>query len=129
MLHFPIALLIVAAVGEGCSIVWPSRVSQQAVEFCILFGAISAAITVLLGWLHALNGYGATMPRILTLHRWLGTAASLWVIATGILFLRDARRGVRSRLARGLLFVGAMLIGLTGHFGGILVHGEDFFDW
>ena len=36
------------------------------------------------------------------------------------------RLRVRTRV---LLFVGALMIGLTGHFGGILVHGQDFFDW
>jgi hypothetical protein len=94
-----------------------------------MLGAAFAVVTVALGWLHAFSGYGAGMPRILNLHRWLGTAAGLWVVGTAVLSEQDARRGERSQLTRVLLFAGALLIGLSGHFGGILAHGEDFFDW
>ena len=85
--------------------------------------------TSALGWLHALNGYGASMPQILILHRWFGTAVGLWVVATAVFSERDAYRGVRSQPTRVLLFAAALLIGLTGHFGGMLTHGEDFFAW
>jgi hypothetical protein len=84
---------------------------------------------VVLGWLHALGGHGASMPQLLTLHRWVGTAAALWVVVTAVFSESDARRGVRSQRTRVLLLVGALLIGLTGHFGGLLAHGKDFFDW
>jgi hypothetical protein len=51
------------------------------------------------------------------------------VVVTAVFSERDARQGKRSQRTRVLLFLGALLIGLTGHFGGILAHGEDFFDW
>jgi len=41
----------------------------------------------------------------------------------------DARRGVRSWGTRALLLAGALLVGVTAHFGGLLVHGRGFFDW
>jgi mono/diheme cytochrome c family protein/uncharacterized membrane protein len=129
LLHFPIGLLVAAAVAEGWSLVRASRVPAPAVRFCVLLGAAFAVATVALGWLHAFSGYGAGMPRILNLHRWLGTAAGLWVVGTAFFSEQDARRGERRPLTRVLLFAGALLIGLTGHFGGILAHGEDFFDW
>jgi hypothetical protein len=129
LLHLPIGLLVAAAVGECWSIGRTSRVPGPAVRFCVLLGAISVIATIVLGWLHALNGYGASMPQILTLHRWLGTAAGLWVVVTAVFSERDARQGVRSLLTRVLLFIGALLIGITGHFGGLLAHGEDFFNW
>jgi mono/diheme cytochrome c family protein len=129
LLHFPIALLAAAAVGECWSIVRRSGMAEPAVRFCILLGASFAVATAVLGWLHAGGGYGAGMPRILTLHRWLGSAAGGWAIATAIFCERDQRRGERSVWTRGLLFGGALLVGLTGHFGGILAHGEDFFAW
>jgi hypothetical protein len=126
-LHFPIALLAAAAIAESWSLVRKSRVPEPAVRFYVLLGVTSVVMTVGLGWLHALGGHGAGKPRLLSLHRWLGTAAGLWVAATVICSERDVRRGVRSGHTRVLLFVGALLIGLTAHFGGILVHGEDFF--
>ena len=56
-LHFPIALLVAAAAAEGWSVVRGSRVLEPAVRFCVLLGAITAVITVALGWLHAGSGY------------------------------------------------------------------------
>jgi hypothetical protein len=129
LLHFPIALLIAAAAGEGWSVVRKSRDPEPAVRFCVLLGATAAVNTAALGWLHALGGFGVGMPQTLALHRWLGTAAALWVVVTAVCSERDARRGERGLDTRVLLFVGALLIGLTGHFGGILAHGEDFFAW
>jgi uncharacterized membrane protein len=129
LLHFPIALLIAAAVGEFWSLVRKSRVPGPAVHFCILLGAASAVSTVVLGWLHALGGEGASMPQLLTFHRWLGTTAALWVAVTAVFSERDARRGARTQPTRVLLFVGALLIALNGHLGGMLAHGEHFFDW
>jgi hypothetical protein len=128
-LHFPIALLVAAAVAEGWAIARRSRRPEPAVRFCLALGAAAAVATVVLGWLHAQGGYGASMPRILTLHRWLGTVAGGWVVATVGCSEWDARRGVRSPVTRVLLLAGALLIGLSAHFGGILAHGEDFFAW
>jgi hypothetical protein len=41
----------------------------------------------------------------------------------------DSRRGRRSPFFLLMLFAAALLIGAAGHFGGSLVHGEDFFSW
>lgn len=129
MLHFPIALLVVAAVAESWSVVRASRLPAPTVRFLLLLGATSAVTTAALGWLHALSGYGAGMPRLLALHRWLGTAAGLWAIVTAVYSERDVRCGIRTPTTRAALFAGALLIGLTGHFGGMLTHGEEFLDW
>jgi hypothetical protein len=129
LLHFPIALLMAAAAGECWSIVRRSRVPDPAVRFCVLLGAASALGTVALGWLHAWSGFGAGMPQVLTLHRWVGTAAGLGVVVIAVLSERDTCRGLRSGGTRVLLLVGAALIGLAGHFGGVLTHGPDFFEW
>jgi hypothetical protein len=128
-LHFPIALVIAAALGECGSIVGRTRRPSPAVRFCIMLGALAGVVTVVLGWLHALNGYGAGMPHILAFHRWLGTAAGVWLAVTAGFSEWDAHRGVRSRGTRLLLLAGALLVGLSAHFGGILAQGEDFFAW
>jgi mono/diheme cytochrome c family protein len=129
VLHFPIALLAGAGVGELWAAWKGVRVPLPAVRYCLYLGAAAAIPTVALGWLHALGGNGAGSPRLLSLHRWLGTTAGLVAVVAAILCERDARRGRRSRSARVLAPVACLLVALTGHFGGLMAHGQDFFDW
>jgi mono/diheme cytochrome c family protein/uncharacterized membrane protein len=127
IVHFPIGLLIAAAVGEFWSGWQGSRTPTQHVRFCVLLGSAGALAAAALGWLHAANGHGAGMPQILGMHRWVGTAAAVWSLGIVLLGEWDERRGVRSLWFRVFLFIGALLVGASGHLGGVLVHGEDFF--
>jgi hypothetical protein len=93
----------------------------------VLLGAAAAVPAAGLGWLYAAGGNGASSPNVLALHRWIGTATALWAVVTAIFSEVDACRGSRSWLARMLLFGAAVFVGLSAHYGGVLVHGEDFF--
>jgi hypothetical protein len=66
---------------------------------------------------------------LLRLQRWIGTLAGVWAMGLPALSAVDAGRGQRSWLFRILLWVGAALVGAARHFGGLLVHGEDFVAW
>jgi uncharacterized membrane protein/mono/diheme cytochrome c family protein len=125
--HFPIALLIAAAVAELWAFCHGFRMPAPAVRFCVRFGAAGALAAAALGWLHASNGHGASMSQTLGLHRWIGSAAALWSIGTVLLSQWDEQRGVRSPWFRAWLLIGALLVAVAGHLGGILVHGEGFF--
>ncbi len=123
LVHFPIALLIAAAAREAWS-AWRGRRSPDAaVHFCVMFGAVGAVASAALGWLHAWGGAGSGMPAALSWHRWLGTAAAGSAVLTAVLAGRDARRGV----FRAALLATAVLVAAAGHFGGVLVYGDDFF--
>jgi hypothetical protein len=128
VVHFPIALLLAAAAAESWSVWGRIHVPLPAVHFCVLSGAAGAVAAAALGWLHASGGYGAGSPSGLALHRWIGTTGAVWAVGVALLSLRDARHGVRSQGFRIVLLVGAVLVGLAGHLGGTLVHGEDFFN-
>jgi uncharacterized membrane protein len=129
LLHFPIALLIAAGIGEGLAVCRGSRVPSPVVLFCVMIAALAAVPTVALGWLHAEGGNGIGARQILSIHRWLGTATGLWVLVTAACVWRDARRGVRSWGVRAALAVGIVLVVGTAHAGGLLAHGRDFFEW
>jgi uncharacterized membrane protein len=129
IVHFPIALLVAAAAGEFWCLARRIRTPTPAVRFAVLLGAAAALPAAVLGWLYALDGAGASAPNVLALHRWIGTATALWAVVTAVCSELDARRGCRSWHVRILLFGAALFVGLSAHFGGILVHGEDFFDW
>ena len=124
--HFPIALLIAAAFAEFWSAQHGTRIPTPEVRFCVLLGAASAVVAASLGWFHAGNGHGAGALRILGLHRWIGTTAAAWAVGTAFFSEREEQRGVRSQWFRAWLFVGALLVAVEGHFGGMLVHGDDF---
>jgi uncharacterized membrane protein/mono/diheme cytochrome c family protein len=124
--HFPIALLIAAALAEFGSLFRAGRTPLSAVRFCVWLGASSAAITALLGWIHAANGNGSHESQILSLHRWIGTSAAAWAVGTIVLSEWDQRHGTRSLWFRIWLFLGAVLVATAGYFGGTLVHGESF---
>lgn len=124
--HFPIALLIAAAFAELRSARYGAGIPPPEVRFCVLLGAASAVVAASLGWIHAGNGYGAGALRILGLHRWIGTTAAAWAVCTAFFSEREERRGMRSQWFRAWLFVGAILVAVEGHFGGMLVHGDDF---
>jgi uncharacterized membrane protein len=128
--HFPIALLLVAAAGELWSWCRGIRRPTPAVHFCIQFAAAGAVAATLLGWLHAaFSGYAASSSKALTFHRWAGTTAAVIAIAAAVLSERDSRRGVRSASFRILLFVGAFLVSIAAHWGGTLVYGANYFNW
>ncbi|MBN9119646.1 MAG: hypothetical protein J0I06_10910 [Planctomycetes bacterium] len=128
LLHFPIALLIAAAVGEFL----PSRGSHEpsaVVRFCLTLAAAAVVPTVALGWLHAWSGNGVGAPQYLSAHRCLGTITGVWVIFAAWCSRRDARRGARSSCGRIALAVSVLLVVATAHAGGLLAHGREFFDW
>jgi uncharacterized membrane protein len=129
LVHFPIALLAAAGLAE----LWSLRRGQGnpslPARFCLCLGAAAALPTVALGFVHALGGSGAGAPGLLALHRWVGTATGVVAVAAAALSERDARRGIRSRCALLVTFVAVLLVALAGHFGGLLTHGRDFFDW
>jgi uncharacterized membrane protein len=129
VLHFPIALLIAATMGECWAARQGSRVPAPAVRFCILLGAAGAVAAAGLGWLHAWNGNGAGAPTVLALHGWIGTATAAGAVFVAVLSEREARRGQRTTWFRVWLFAVALLVAPTGHLGGMLVHGADFLQW
>jgi mono/diheme cytochrome c family protein/uncharacterized membrane protein len=124
--HFPIALLVSAAVTELWLALWGSQVAMPWVRFCISVGAASAVIAATLGWIHAASGSGIGAPRMLGLHRWIGTTAAAWAVGTALFSERNERCGVRTPWFRAWLWFGALLVAVAGHLGGMLVHGDDF---
>jgi uncharacterized membrane protein len=128
LLHFPIALLIAAGVGELLSLRRPQEPPSVVSRFCLTLAAVAVIPTVALGWLHAASGYGVGSAQTLSLHRWLGTITGAWILIAAVCVWRDARSG-RFWRGRIMLAVGILLVAGTAHAGGLLAHGRDFFDW
>jgi uncharacterized membrane protein len=132
VVHMPIGLIIAAALAELLIMIGGAPWLAGAARFCVAFGALAAAAATPLGWANAAGAeYTDELASVLTLHRWLGTGAAAWVILT--LALSEAVR--RERFAawrpwyRLALVAGAVIIGVTGHFGGTLVFGPAYYQW
>jgi uncharacterized membrane protein len=130
VIHFPIALLTAAALTEVAGLVRGHHFPSAFVRMAILLGAGSAIVAVPLGWLHAAaGGFAGATGGTLVLHRWLGSVTGLWSVGLLLASELDSCRGERSVLFRILLWTGAVLTIATAHYGGLLVHGDQFFDW
>jgi mono/diheme cytochrome c family protein/uncharacterized membrane protein len=128
--HFPVALLTAAAVAEllGMATAKPSFDSVS--RYCVWFGALTAMVAGVLGWF--LGGFALSDASwIIMTHRWLGTstvACSGLVLGLSELSRRPDRG--RSRIwFRLTLLVLAVLVLVTGFFGGAVVFGLDHYTW
>lgn len=134
LVHFPVALLIVAAVLELANTVggvlgreeaeYPSASARACLAFAVLGGAAAAFS----GWtLSERMVISERIAEAVEWHRWSGVgAAGLAIAALVCAFLaRDGERVGARRLYRLLLLVGAGVVSWAGHQGGVLVHGED----
>ncbi|MGD9688685.1 MAG: DUF2231 domain-containing protein [Phycisphaerales bacterium] len=121
IVHFPIALLIVAAFAE-LLVMGGWRAGRETNRLLVPLGALSAVIAVVIG-LIAASAEGFTVATVWT-HRLLGIlAAACAVLALAFQAL------LKERLYRVFLFVAAALTGLAGHFGGLITFGDDHFSF
>ncbi len=139
--HLPIGLLLAAAAAE---LMWwfTGRNSFDFTSrFCTVVGAIGAIPAAALGWMA--GSFESDIGYTLTIHRWMGVSVTVLAVVLAVLSLTVANHSPdlapdqhphrplsRSRLIlRGLVLVNAALVSMTGHFGGELVHGFDYFTW
>ncbi len=130
LVHFPIALLLTAAVLEVIS-VWMKKHSD--LRFVIVvnltLGTVTAAIAAALGWMDAAHmGFEPDLKPILAWHRWLGTSVAVGSLITTALWFRARMASTGSLwIYRTALWLLAVVVGFTGHLGALLVYGLDYF--
>ena len=129
LLHFPIVLLIIAAVWEGfvSRNVTASGARQEEVakhemgDWILLSAALTAAISAVMGlFLSQEEGYNA---EAIAWHKWTGVAVSLTSFTW--FTLRNSLRETRglSLMASAISLVAVVL---AGHQGANITHGEGF---
>jgi uncharacterized membrane protein len=126
--HFPIGLLMAAALAEMLSLRFSPRFFRNAVRFCLWTGAISAFGAALLGWFY--GGFRLLDTElIMSVHRWNGTGLAV----LGLLALWNAERrdrGVNESIGlRGCLLLIVIMIGVNGYTGGLMVYGAQQHQW
>jgi uncharacterized membrane protein len=126
LIHFPIALVIAAALAEGAAIFRADESWRTVAIGNIRAGAVFTLLATIAGWRLAQAPEMEVSP-LLEWHRWLGTVAAVAALAAAL-----ATGGLRRRPAvavhiyRIALFTAGTLVAVTGHFGGLLVWGANF---
>ncbi|HED53540.1 MAG TPA: hypothetical protein ENJ00_04995 [Phycisphaerales bacterium] len=131
VLHFPIALLILAA----GAVLWrmirdkagDDRYERVPGLGLVAVGAVSAVGAAAMGWVYA-GGEFQDIAGDLSLHRWLGVASAAVAAVSlfvGMLSRKVPGKGIKKAYLAGVMMASA-LVGLTGHIGGELVQGEGF---
>lgn len=118
--HFPIALLLMAAIAEILLFIRPALGLETTVRFLVSGGAIGAAAAAFFGWFAA--GWRLEdRSETLALHRWNGTAiTAVAIVAAWLAFRPGSRKALR--FAIGIL---AVALVIQGYHGGEMVFGPN----
>ena len=134
MVHFPIALALVAIGAEW----WRSLARQQGLSALtrplLWIAALSAVFATTSGWVNAAHEHAGSDSATLNLHRWIGTGTTVflvllavWSSAVQAMIARASSEAVAQLGAfRWVALMGGVAVGVTGHLGGELVHGEGY---
>ena len=120
-LHLPIGILF-AAIGLD---IWRHFKNDPSLERPALIlwglGALSAILTVILGWMHSLEGgfEGAGVAK----HQWFGISVALIACAIWLVRCKILLAPRWDLLGGAVTFI---LLTITGHYGGNLTHGETY---
>lgn len=113
VLHFPIVLLLIA--------IFLGLTGKHVPRLLLVTGVLSALITAILGFF-----LGMDVPikgDLLFWHQWLGGSSALMAAVWYGLYSSGLTNTVYTKAVQ-IVLIG--LIGFTGHYGGMVTHGEEF---
>ncbi|MBT8302623.1 MAG: chitobiase/beta-hexosaminidase C-terminal domain-containing protein, partial [Maribacter sp.] len=122
VVHLPIGILLLGFILEIVYRKKPSEASNEIILMVLLIGAFSAVISLGTGWL--LGEDGGYDETLLFRHRWLAVAFT--VLAIGLYLLKKATNAMAFKLYLPVYVIVLILIGITGHYGGSMTHGEYY---
>ncbi len=124
LVHFPIALFIVAALAQILILAGRMSPGSNIVRFLLWCGMFGAVLSALLGWAHS-GPPQANEASIMFAHRWIGTSIALGSIVL-VFIVEYSQRNKHSTylgLCTILLFSLALAVAVNGFLGGALAHG------
>ncbi|HLO43665.1 MAG TPA: PSD1 and planctomycete cytochrome C domain-containing protein [Leadbetterella sp.] len=129
LVHFPIAILLLASLLEIISFKKINSKYRPAIHLAVIIGGISAVFSAIFGYILAQNE--EITGNTLDLHKWGGIAtAALSLITLGLLWLIwKKQQNSKISIYRFSLFATSLAVIFTGHYGGSLTHGDDYFSF
>ena len=125
LVHFPIALILIAAVAELAFLATRYRTWHVVAVANVRAGAAFAIASAGAGWLLASSRI-VEASQALEWHRWLGLIAAIAAVAAALMTVQIDQMRQRRWLYRVALFSAAACVAVAGHFGAVLVWGADF---
>ncbi len=125
IVHFPIALILTAALAQGLYLAGRQEKYADIVRFTVWIAAFGALGAGLLGWAHA-GPTPAHETGVMMYHRWIGTSLLLGGFATAFLMEAARKRSGTDAVTLAFniaLFSMAALVATNGFLGGALAHG------
>ena len=116
LIHFPIGLLVAAALAELLFVLSGEPRFRAAAEYCLLVGTLGACAATLSGWYFATD-----LEYTMTAHRWLGVATNLFALAACQLAVRVRKlpsSEAPTRAYRAAFAITILLLVVTSHLGG-----------
>ncbi len=131
IIHFPVALLMLAALAEFVYLFTPRPLLRNVVSFNLYLAVPSSILAAVLGWCLATSeGVTPELQATLYWHRWLGTGtAAIALILLVMWHFNSVKSKSGTSVFRLLLFSSALLVAVTGHLGGQLVYGVGWYEW
>ncbi len=122
LVHLPIGILVVAFLLELIHFRRQTDAHNKTIQLVLGIGGVSALVSLATGWLLASDGsYDETL---VSQHRWVAVAMTVGMI---LLYLIKRAAAVWTNKLYFPFFVTVLvLLGITGHLGGSLTHGEDY---
>ena len=121
--HFPIALISVAALLESVQILRKRAEPAPGTRVLTALGAVGACFASLFGWL--LEEYSGTAGDTFDFHKYIGLGSTAVAVAAGLLCIKATCCKGSLIALRVTLILGAGLVGAAGYLGGELVFGKN----
>ena len=122
LVHLPIGILVLAFLMELYFRKKDTGTENNIITFTLAIAAVSTVLSVASGWL--LGEDGGYDETLLFRHRWM--AVGLAVGSTLLYFIKKHPKAWSKNVYLPLFVVVIVLLGLTGHYGGSMTHGEDY---
>lgn len=127
LVHFPIAFLLLAAGSEWCAALFKKQQARIVAIVTLWIGSISSILAAISGWtLASGKRFTGEDAELLLNHRWLGVSVvATAVITLGVFYFFKTHKW-RDAIYLILLTILAVLVVLTGHYGGSLIYGAEY---
>ncbi|MBU2903974.1 chitobiase/beta-hexosaminidase C-terminal domain-containing protein [Arenibacter algicola] len=122
LVHLPIGILVLAFLMELYFRKKNSGTENDIIKFTLAIAAASTVLSVASGWL--LGEEGGYDETLLFRHRWM--AVGLAIGTTLLYFIKKYPKAWSKNIYLPLFISVMALLGLTGHYGGSMTHGEDY---